>query len=286
MTAPSDLPIRVITPHSGVEGFRNAISSLSKGFPAARGLALRLFLRDTRAEYRQSLLGYLWLVAPVVANTLTWVFLNSQGVIRVDSGPVPYPIFVLSGVVLWTAFNGGVMAMLTVINLARGILAKVNFPHEALVYSALMRAAVDAALATVLIIPALLLLGAELRSTMLLYPVALAGSLMLGACIGLLLLPVAALYGDISRAIQLLLRFGFFFTPVIYALPADGIARMVMMVNPATPVITTGRAWLTGSPEAMTTSFIIVMGGVALAFIAGLLIYKVALPHLIERLGG
>lgn len=283
---PGALDLRIITPHAGLEGFRTAVTSLWREFGHARSLAWRFFLRDTRAEHRQSLLGYFWLIVPVLANTLTWVFLNDQQVIRINTGSVPYPLFVLSGVILWTAFNGGVMAMLGVVNLARGFIAKVNFPHEALVYSAILKAALDAALASILVIPVVAFFGTQWSLEMLLYPVALAGSLAVGAALGLLLVPVATLYGDVSRGIQLLLRFGFFLTPVVYALPPAGMARSLMMVNPATPVIASGRAWLTGSNESMPAAFSLVVAAAVLIFFAGIVVYKVAMPHIIERVGG
>ena len=281
-----ELTIRVITPASGLTAFRDAVRSLVTEFAQARELAWRLFLRDTRAEHRQSLLGYFWLVVPALASTLTWVFLNGQKVIQIDTGAVPYPVFVLTGTILWTAFNTSLMAVLNVIGAARGVLAKVNFPHESLVYAAMFKSTVDAALASLLLVPAALVFGTPLRLAMLLFPFAVLATLMLGWAVGLLFLPIAALYGDVSRAIQLVLRFGFFLTPVIFMIPAKGIARQVMFLNPATPLIVTGRAWLAGSGEAMPVAFSLVLAASVALLAFGLVVYKVALPQLIERLSG
>ena len=110
------------------------------------------------------------------------------------------------------------------------------------------------------------------------------GGLIVGWRIGLILVPAAALYGDIARAVQFVMRFGFFLTPVLFHLPAGHLARSVMLVNPVTPVIVTGRDWLTGSGEAMPTAFLLVASSAALLFVVSLVCYKVAIPHLIERL--
>jgi lipopolysaccharide transport system permease protein len=118
----------------------------------------------------------------------------------------------------------------------------------------------------------------------LLFPVALGASLALGLALGLVLVPLAALYSDVSRAVQLALRFGFFVTPVIFPLPASGLARSLMSLNPLTAIIVSGRSWLAGSGEVMPGAFVAVFAcALALAAI-GLLFFKVALPHLIERL--
>lgn len=279
------LTTHVMEPHSGLDAFHDAFDSMKTEFPQATRLAWRFFMRDTAAGYRQSLLGYMWLILPPLANTLVWVFLDSQKVIDVNSGSVPYALFVLSGAILWTAFNASVMAMLNVVNSARGLLAKVNFPHESLIYSAILTSIADALIASTLVIPTVLLFDAGWRPLMPLFIVALIGTLVLGVTIGLLLLPIAVLYSDVSRAIQLVLRFGFFVTPVIFQLPPSGTARELMLLNPVTPIIVSGRSWLTGSSESMPLAFSIIVGACLLLFLFGLLVYKVAVPHLIERLG-
>jgi lipopolysaccharide transport system permease protein len=280
----ANIETRFITPDSGVDAFREAARSISREFSQARLLAWRFFLRDTRAEHRQSALGYFWLLVPALINTLTWVFLNGQKIVHIESGSVPYPVFVLTGTILWSAFNGGLMSILGVMNSARGILAKVNFPHEALIYSSMMKSFADALIASLLVVPAAIFFGVAIGPLTLLFPFALLASLTLGWALGLVFLPIAALYGDVSRAIQLVLRFGFFLTPVIFMIPAAGVARTLMLVNPATPLIVTGRAWLSGSGEAMPLAFALVWVASLVILASGIVVYKVALPHLVERL--
>jgi len=280
----STLPVRIIVPHSGIDGFRFAMASLWSGFPQARALAWRFFLRDTRAAHRQSLLGYLWLVLPPLATTLVWVFLNKSEVVQIDSGAIPYPLFVLAGTILWAAFNGAIMAALGVVGDARSILSKVNFPHESLVYTAFLKSLVDALIPAVLILPALWIYHIPMHAGILLFPVSLVAALLLGLAIGLILVPIASLYSDVGRGAQLALRFGFFVTPVIFPLPAMGLARSLMSLNPLSSIIISGRAWLTESGEAMPTVFLGVLLGSFLMIAIGLVFFKVAMPHLIERL--
>lgn len=280
----SALPVRVIVPHSGLHGFRHACASLFSSFPQARALAWRLFLRDTRASYRQSLLGYFWIFLPPLANTLVWVLLNKSDVVQIDSGGVPYPLFVLAGTILWGAFNGSMMNSLGVVNEARSILSKVNFPHEALFFNALLKSLLDAVIPATLIIAALLIYRVPFSPLMLMFPVSLLAMLALGLAAGLLIVPIASLYSDVGRAVQLALRFGFFVTPVIYPLPTDGLARTLMLCNPLSPLIVSGRTWLTGSGESMPLYFAANLASSLILIAIGLLIFKVVLPHLIERL--
>jgi lipopolysaccharide transport system permease protein len=283
-SASSSLPIRVIVPHSGLAGIRFAVASIFSGFRQARQLAWRFFLRDTRAAHRQSILGYFWMILPPLANTLVWVFLNKSDVIRIDSGSTPYPLFVLAGTILWGAFNGGLMASMGVVGEARGVLSKVNFPHESLIYTAFLKSLLDSLIPALLILPALLIYGVGFHTSTLGFLVALLAALSLGLGIGILLIPIAALYSDVSRAIQLALRFGFFVTPVIFPLPQGGLSRTLFCLNPITPIIVSGRAWLVGSGETMNTAFFLVIAAVLLLSLFGMILFKVAMPHLIERL--
>ena len=49
----------------------------------SRELALRLFLRNVKSKYRQTMFGYVWAFLPPVVTTVVFVFLNSQKIINV-----------------------------------------------------------------------------------------------------------------------------------------------------------------------------------------------------------
>ncbi len=279
-----ELPVREYVPHAGLAGIRAALSSLVTGFGAARELAWRFFLRDTRAAYRQSALGYVWMFLPPLVNTLLWVLLNRSEVISIDSGGVPYPLFVLAGTILFGAFNSSVMATMGVVGQAGGMLAKVNFPHESLVYNALFKSLLDAFVPAILLVPGLIMYKIQPSATMLLFPLALCGTVLFGLACGLILVPIGSLYSDVGRAVQLALRLSFFVTPVIFPLPQEGLARTLMSANPLSALIVSGRSWLAGAGEILPVAFTVVMIGSLLLALLGLVIYKVAMPHLIERL--
>lgn len=280
----SDLQVRVITPHSGAEAFTDAINSIIRDFPQSRALAWRLLVRDTKAMYRQSLLGYVWLVLPPLATVFVWVFLNNQKLVTIETGDVPYPVFVLTGTVLWTAFNSSVMAMQGIMSQAQSMLSKINFPHEALILSAFGKTLLNSVVPALVLIPALLLYGISIEPSMLLFPLGFLIIMLLGCAIGLIFVPIGALYGDVGRAIQLGLRFGFFVTPVIYAMPESGLSRTLLLWNPVTAPLVTSRSWLIGgeSPLVMETMVVFVISLLLLGMAT--IMFKVAMPHLIERL--
>lgn len=281
-----ELPVRVITPHDGADAFRCAISSMVRDWPFTRDLAWRLFLRDTRAQFRGSFLGWFWIVVPTLANSLVWMFLSGSDVIQIQTGSVPYPVFVFTGNLLWTAFNSCLVGGLGILSEAQGTLGKVSFPHETLVLVVFLKSLLTV-LVTAFGLPLFLFLyPMTLQPSMLLFPVGVLATMVCGLSLGLITVPVAALFSDISRAINLGLRFLFFLTPVIFPLPATGMARSLMLWNPATSLIVASRSWLLGGETVELGATCIVFAGSMLLFVFGLLALKVAMPHIIERMAG
>lgn len=280
----SHLPTRVITPHNGREAISYAFNSVIRDFPQSRALAWRMLVRDTQAMYRQSLLGYLWLFLSPLATVLVWVFLDSTSLVKIEAGEVPYPLFVITGTLLWTAFNSSVMAMQEIIGNARAMLSKVNFPHEALVMSAFGKAILNSVIPVLLLIPALLIYRVSPSLSMLLFPVGFLVIILLGCALGLVFVPIGALYGDVGRMIQLGLRFGFFVTPVIYALPASGLTRTLLLWNPVSAPLVSSRSWLIGGEPVFAAEMVLVFVASSLLLGLAVIMFKVVMPHLIERL--
>ncbi|MCC7278869.1 MAG: ABC transporter permease [Chromatiaceae bacterium] len=281
----TELPEVVITPHAGLEGFTEAMRSMTRDFAQSRALAWRLFRRDISAMYRQSLLGYLWLFLPPLATVSVWIFLNQQQLVTIDTGDVPYPLFVMTGTVLWTAFNSALMAMQEIMGQARSMLSKVNFPHEALIMTAFAKALLNGLPPILLLIPVMIFYGVSIGPETLLFAFGFLTVVILGSALGLAFVPIGALYDDVGRAIQLGLRFAFFVTPVIYAMPqAPGLTRTLLTLNPLTAPLVSSRAWLIGSAEALPSATLLVFVVSLLVLALSTLAFKVAMPHLIERI--
>lgn len=283
-TEPNPLPVRIVTPISGSESIREISISLFRDLPAARQLAWRLFLRDTRAMYRQSLLGFAWLFLPPIANTGVWIFLNSQQVITVDSGNVPYPLFVLTGTVLWNAFNGALTGSIGIVGEAGGMVSKLNFPHEALIFNAFLKVLLNTLVQSLLLIPAFVLFNFLPDIRVIAIPLGLLALILLGFSVGVFLIPIATLYSDVSRAVQLGLRFAFFLTPVVYPIPNTGLGQWLGATNPVSPLLVSARGIALGGEENMWLQSLATFGTTLVLLAIGIFVYKLAMPRLIERM--
>jgi lipopolysaccharide transport system permease protein len=176
------------------------------------------------------------------------------------------------------------MAMQEIMGSARSMLSKVNFPHEALIMTAFGKALLNSAIPALLVIPALLIYDVSPGMTALLFPLGFLVLVVLGCAVGLLFVPIGALYGDVGRAIQLALRFGFFVTPVIYALPDGGLTRTLLLWNPVTAPLVTSRSWLVGGESLLLAEMVVVFVVSLALLILATIMFKVVMPHLIERL--
>jgi lipopolysaccharide transport system permease protein len=118
----------------------------------------------------------------------------------------------------------------------------------------------------------------------LLFPLGFLVLLLLGCATGLVFVPIGALYGDVGRGIQLALRFGFFVTPVIYAMPDSGLTRKLLLWNPVSAPLVSSRSWLIGGEGTFAWETALVCFASLIVLVAATIIFKVVMPHLIERL--
>ncbi|HEX8273774.1 MAG TPA: hypothetical protein VF615_14145 [Longimicrobiaceae bacterium] len=246
----------------------------------APSVARHLFLRRLQAGYRQSRLGYLWLLLPPLATSGAWVYLDAARILDVGPTGLPYPVYVLAGTLLWQVFAEALEAPLKGLSAARGILTRSRMPHEATLLAGMMEVAFNFAVRLAVLAPFLFWAGARPGGTALLAPLGVAALLLLGFALGLLLAPVGLLYQDVPRGLTLAAGIWFFLTPVIYPPPASGPGAL----NPVAPLLATARGWLTGGPAAPAPGF----GAVAAASLAALAVgwacYRLARPHLVSRL--
>jgi lipopolysaccharide transport system permease protein len=180
---------------------------------------------------------------------------------------------------LWQLFLDSINAPLQHLSSNRQLLTHSRVPHEALFLAAFLEVLLNCAVRLAVLIPVLLWFGIEPDRTQLLVPLGILALAMLGFTFGLLLAPVGMLYDDVGRSLALLTGFWFFVTPVLYDTPNHG----PMSLNPVTPLLDSTRAWLTAGPG--TPGFITVSAAACVMLAITWLLYRLAQPHVIGRLG-
>ena len=247
-------------------------------------LALQLTRRDVSAQYRQSYFGILWLFITPLASAAIWVFLNSSGTITITDTGIPYPVYAFSGTLIWSILLESINAPMASTNAARGIISKINFPKEALVLSGIYKLLFNSSFKVLLLVVFIFAFGVGFHWSLLLLPLVLVMAVVFGTSLGLLITPIGLLYSDVSRLISMGLSLFMYVTPVVYGIPKTGIMKTIMTYNPFTPFILTIRDVAVGGSPEFLNYFIGLTGlGIVLFFI-GLVIYRVSIPVIVERL--
>ena len=83
-------PVIQYSAESEISNPINLIRGMLRDFSAGRELAGRLFVRNLRGLYRQTLLGLFWAFLPPIVNTAFWVFLREADVFDTGKMPVSY----------------------------------------------------------------------------------------------------------------------------------------------------------------------------------------------------
>ncbi len=275
----------VYSPASQILNPRALLRGMIVDLRTCRFLAWRLFVRNISAQHRQTMLGYIWLLLPPLVTTAMWVFLNSQNILNVAETDIPYPAFVLTGTILWQGFVDALNSPLQMMQEARAMLSRVNLPHEALFLAGLGSVLFNFTIRLSLLLVIFLWYELPLSASLLLAPLGIAALIGFGFMLGLLMMPLGLLYGDVQRMITVVIGLWFFVTPIIYPPPSSWPASIVAKFNPVSPLIVTTRQWIVGAETTQISSFIFV-AVVSLAFMFfGWGASRLAMPHLIERIG-
>lgn len=250
----------------------------------SRFLSRQLAERDIKAQYRQSYLGIFWAFLTPLATALVWIVLNLSGTVRVTNTGIPYPVFAFTGTLLWSIITEAINSPSSNTNSSRGLLSKINFPKEALIISGIYKLLFNSSIKILLLIVFIFLFGLGFHWGMLLLPFTILVAVIFGTTIGLFLTPVGMLYKDIAKITTMGFSFLMYITPVVYAIPENGFMKKLMEWNPFTPVILTSRDLLTGAEPAFLTYYLVIVLACIPLFLLALLIYRISIPIVVERL--
>jgi lipopolysaccharide transport system permease protein len=276
--------ITVYTPESPIRHPGRLFFDMFKDLFAGRELAWRLAVRDVSAQYRQTALGLLWAFIMPLAHTLIWIFLSSSGIVTIRDTALPYPIYVFTGTIIWAIFIDSVNAPLHQTTANKQMLSKINFPREALIVSGIYQTLFNGAIRITLMIFVLLFFKINPGWSLILFPLGILSLILTGTALGLLLTPIGMLYTDIGRGIPLVMQFLMYLCPVVFPIPHEGWAAVLFRINPMTPLIMTTRDWLTGLLPEYLSSFSLISLFIIILLAAVWIIYRVAMPILIERM--
>ena len=234
-----------------------------------RELIYFLAWRDIKVRYKQTALGASWaILQPIFGMIVFSVFFGRLG--HIPSDGLPYPLWSFAGLVPWTFFAQGLTQASNSLVLSQNLLRKVYFPRLAIPIATVLSAALDLALAFIVLVGMMVFYGIQPtpRALAVLPLAVLAFVAALGA--GLWLAALSVRYRDVRYIVPFLVQFWLFATPIAYPsslLPPPW--RTVYAINPMTGVVEGFRWALLGAnttPGAMlvvstVTAMLVLVGG-------------------------
>lgn len=256
---------------------------------AYRELLYFFIWRDLKVRYRGALFGLTWLLIRPLSTVALFTLLLSV-VTKLDTGDIPYPLFVLVAMLPWQCVVGCLAEGGNCMISHGPILSKVAFPRLAVPISAAAVQGIDLALAAACFLPFLFMkggIGKAIEGGFLwLMPLWLFQLALL--CVGLtcLISALIALYRDVRFMIPFFVQLGLFLSPVGYSvssLPMEW--RLIYALNPLVGVIEGMRLSLFGlSFEGMAGMFVVSFAASCILFIGGLSYFRFVERSLVDRM--
>jgi ABC-2 type transport system permease protein len=181
-----------------------------------------LTTRDLKVRYSTSFLGYFWsILDPLVMAAIYWfvfTIIFGRGV-----GHEPYIVFLLTGLLPWTWFNGSISDSTRAFTKEAKLIRSTRIPRTIWVARLVLSKGIEfiasfPVLVLFVLISYTTATPAHLHWEAALLPLAIVLQAILTMGIGLIVAPLVVFFRDLERAVKLALRFLFYASPVVYGL--------------------------------------------------------------------
>lgn len=211
--------------------------------PRYSSLFWLLVLRDIQLRFRHTSLGVAWAVLQPLLPMLIFAALFSR--LDFETGGIPYPLFVFSGMAPWMFIGNSVtQASPTFVNNFR-MLNKVYFPRAFLPAAVSTALLLDGIVASVAVVGVSLWFGYGPFASWLLLPLVGVAAAALAIAAAIVAASLTALLRDIKNVVPFLVQVWMFASPVMY--PVDQLPRALQPLagfNPAVGILEAYRATL------------------------------------------
>ena len=193
------------------------LTQISK-FIECRDLLWQWTLRNIRARYQQSLLGWLWAVVQPGAQVVIFTVIFTLFV-PVKTGSTSYVLFSFVAMVPWTFFSVSVVEMSNSLVSNMALVTKIYFPREALPIAAVLARLMDFLVAAAFVVVLLLYFKAPFYPLGWAFlPLILMTQILLTVGLGLACAAANVFLRDVQSLLALVVQLWFYATPIIYPL--------------------------------------------------------------------
>lgn len=242
----------------GVAGMEVIVDRVWNNFKKYRFLLAELVKKDIKLKYRRSYLGILWtLLEPLLTTAvLTFVFGNLLG-----KGGRTYPVYILTGRLLYTFFSNSTKAAMKSIRKNSGMIKKVYVPKYIYPLSTVLSNYVIFLISMIILFFATIVFDIEPTWHLFQSVIPLSLLLVLSLGVGLILSTMAVFFRDLEYLWTVLLMLIMYTCAIFYHVSDLKLGNRIWLfkLNPLYLVIVNFRNSMFGNPldmEALVLSAI------------------------------
>lgn len=213
-----------------------------------RELLWLLARRDLSVRYKQTALGVLWVLLQPALTVLVFSLIFGR-LAGVPSDGLPYPVFVLCGLVPWQLFAFALTQSSNSLIENERLVTKASFPRILIPVATTLAGVVDFLVAFALLLAVAFSYGVPLTAAVLAVPLLAVFTLCAALAAGLWLAALNVEYRDVRYTLPFLAQIAMFVSPVAYPsslVPAGW--RWLYGLNPMAGIIDAFRWALIGGP--------------------------------------
>jgi ABC-2 type transport system permease protein len=236
-----------------------------------RELVRQFVSRAIKTRYKRSFLGVAWtMLNPLLTMLVLTVVFSQLFRLSVQN----YPVYVLSGLVMWSFFAGSTSSAMSEMLWSGNLLGRIYVPKSIFSVSAICTGIINLLFAMIPLLIIALSLQVKITPAILVMPFSILILAVFALGIGLLLSTAVVYFADMLPVYEVLLVIWMYSTPIIYPLEIIP-ARVIWLVklNPLYYMLSLFRDPLyTGTVPGLTT-WLIASGFALLALIGGGIIF-------------
>ncbi len=233
--------------------------------------------RDIRLKYRQTVLGFAWMLLQPLLLMLIFASIFS-GRFAQDEGIAHYAVFVFSGLLIYHTFSGAVSSAGNSLLYQSHIIKKNYFPRILLPGSSVITAMVDFLASLVILLALLIIMGQDIHpARFFLFSIgAMALTMMPILGFGVLFAALNVRYRDISFIIPFFMMIMLFVSPVIYpaTIDSNNIFRLIILINPLSAPVELMKTGVMPNHETVREIFYLSPACSLLVLITGILTFN------------
>ncbi len=240
-----------------------------KNLVTHRYLLYNLASREIKSRYKQSVLGYFWVILNPFIQMLVLAFVFSFFVRLPTEFNIPYSVFLYSGLLPWNLFLFSVTSATNSLIENDSLLKKVYFPREIIITAAILAKTYDFLLASTVFVLFLIYFKIQVSLIIFYLPLVLFIQILFSLGLSFILSALNLFYRDVQYLMNAVFLIWFYLTPVIY--PVELIPqrfRWVFQLNPMAVLINAERRTIFGGGDLNFKSL-------AIAVLLSLVIFQI-----------